>query len=217
MSNLPANLQNLQTNLEQTKAAAPVETGDFLFLKMDKAGDWIYGADEIEVASDSKFVIDPATYAQGFIAWDDGELVDERMALAGEPNILRDDLPDVGVDWNAQCGFALLGLTGEDVNVQLMYKASSKGGRTAIGKLIQEVINRLKEGHADACPVVTLDSDSYRHKKYGKINTPIFNIVDWTTVEAVQPSAEAEEPEEEEEEEPEQKTKITTRKRKRAV
>jgi hypothetical protein len=215
MSNLPANLQNLVTNLEQTKAAAPsVDVGDFQFLKMDKGGTWIYGADEIEPEADARFVIDPSSYAQGFIAWDDGELVDEKMAIAGEQPITRGDLPDVGAEWNVQFGFALLGLDGDDEGVQLMYKASSRGGKQAINALIDEVIKRGKEGKQDLCPVVELANDSYRHKKYGKIYTPEFNIVEWTTVEAATEATPAEVEDEPEVEEEQPKRKLTTRKRK---
>lgn len=217
MSNLPANLQNLVTDLEKAKQATPADSGDFQFLKMDKSGTWLYGADDIEVDSQSEFIIDPATYAQGFIAWDDGELVDERMAVAGAEPITRTDLPDVGAEWNSQVGVALLGIGGDDNGEQLMYKTSSKGGRGAISDLIDEVIARAKSGEPDICPVVVLENEWYRHKKYGKIYKPVFNIVRWASADDVpdaeEPAPEAPEPEQE----PEKKTKIKTRTRKRTT
>ena len=60
---LPANISNLVANLQAAKESAPADDGDFLYLKLAKTGDWIYGADEMEVSEDSLFIIDPASYA----------------------------------------------------------------------------------------------------------------------------------------------------------
>lgn len=182
MAKLPAIISTLITTLEIAQQSAPaMSEGDFQYLKLTKSGDWVFGADETEVGNDSVFVIDPASYAQGFIAWDDGSLVAEQMAVAGQPPVLLADLPALpaGVSWDAQVAFAMKGIEGKEDGVQLLYKVSSRGGKGAIGELLSAIIARGKEGNADLCPVILLGSDNYKHKKYGKIYTPVLEIEDW--------------------------------------
>jgi hypothetical protein len=93
---LPAHISDLVGNLVAAQAITPQPVGsDFLYLKMDKNGEWLYGADDTEVDSQSAFVIDPATYAQGFVSWYDGELMAEKMATAGTPPVTMADLPEL--------------------------------------------------------------------------------------------------------------------------
>ena len=180
MAQVPAHVSALLQSLQTIqKAAPPVGDGDFLFLKLAKSGDWIYGADETEVDPKSEFVIDPSTYISGFIAWDEGELMGEEMAMAGSPPVTRSDLKDVGGKWAPQEGFALKGVEGKDSGAQLLYKASSRGGRQAIAELLGKIIARGTDGETELCPIVMLKVDSYRHKKYGKIYTPVLDVIDW--------------------------------------
>jgi hypothetical protein len=219
MSNkLPANISNLIGTLETAQKATPVTQGDFQYLKLAKDGTWVYGADETEVSSDSVFVIDPSSYAQGYIAWDDGELVDEVMAVAGQTPVTMGDLPPLsaGLKWDAQVAFALLGIEGPQEGVQMLYKSSSKGGKDAIAELLAKIIERGKSGEADLCPVVVLEQSSYKHKKYGKIYTPILSVDEWmdmvTPDTSAEPVAAIAEPEPEPEPAPEPKRKRRSRK-----
>jgi hypothetical protein len=186
MSNLPANISTLLTTLETAQASTPVEAaGDFTYLKMTKVGEWVYGADETEVGEDSAFVIDPASYAQGYVAWDDGELVDEKMAVAGSTPITLADLPELPmgvkgqIKWSAQVAFALKGIEGADEGMQLMYKVSSRGGKEAVSTLLAAIIKRAHAGESKLCPVVMLETSNYKHKKYGKIYTPLLSVDEW--------------------------------------
>lgn len=180
-SNTPAIISNTIKNLVTAQANTPsVVTGDFLYLKMSKTGDWVYGAEETEVGHDSAFVIDPDSYAQGFVAWDDGELIDEKMSVAGQAPITKADLPDIGgVRWDSQVAFALKGLEGKEEGVQLLYKTSSKGGKAAVAELLSKIIDRGQAGEMEICPIVLLDTTSYKHKKYGKIFTPVLHVDEW--------------------------------------
>lgn len=215
MNNLPAHLSTLIDTLETAQANTPkTESGDFQFLKMGKDGIWIYGADDTEVGSDSFFVIEPASYAQGYIAWDDGDLVDERMAVAGGTPVLLTDLPSVrGEGWTPQIGFALLGLEGKEEGVQMMFKSSSKGGRECISELLGKIIERGRNGEADLCPVVKLGNAHYTHKKYGKIYTPVLEVDEWMDAPeageepAEEPAAVIEPPTVVEEEEPKKRVR----------
>ena len=181
---LPQVVSNTLTNLVTAQKATPVDTGeDFLYLKMNKQGEWVYGAEEIEVDSEAFFVIDPNTYAQGFVAWDSdsGTLIAEEMSVAGQPPIVMSDLQELpaGIKWQAQSAFALKGVEGVEEGLQLLYKVSSRGGKAAISILLEAIIKRGKEGNADLCPVVSLGKSSYKHKKYGKIFTPELNVDEW--------------------------------------
>jgi len=203
-NNLPAVLQDLLTNLVAAEQASPgTGGGDFLYLKMSKGGNWLFGAEDTEVSNDSAFVVDPSSYAQGYVAWADGELLGEFMANAGKPPVLLADLPalPVNVDsegdpvnWKAQKAFALKGLEGEEEGTQLLYKTSCLGGLKAISLLLSEIIARGKAGNPDLCPIIVLDNDSYKHKikKYGTIYTPVLTIDEWVGM----PTAEDENEEE---------------------
>ena len=178
---LPAVLSNLVKDLETAQQSTPTSGGDFQYLKMTKLGEWVYGADETEVGANSAFVIDPSSYAQGFVAWDDGELVSEVMAVAGQTPVTMLDLPDVpaGVKWGSQVSFALKGVEGAEEGTQILYKTSSKGGKDAISKLLAQVIERGKAGESTLCPIIMLEKSSYKHKKYGKINIPVLTVDEW--------------------------------------
>jgi hypothetical protein len=178
MSTLPANIQSLITSLEVAQTATP-SSGDFQYLKMTKQGEWVYGADDIEVSDDSAFVIDPSSYSQGYVSWsEDGELEDEKMAAAGQPPVLLSAL-DNSMNWKVQVGFALKGIEGEEDGEQLLFKTSSQGGKEVISALLAQIIARAKAGHAAIYPEVLLDNSSYKHKKYGKIYKPVLTVDKW--------------------------------------
>lgn len=218
MSQLPAVIQTLVGNLEKAQNATPVSLGDFMYLKMSKAGEWLYGAEETEVDPNSAFVIDPSSYAQGFVAWLDGELVDEKMALAGQPPVTVGDLPQLnGTKWDAQVSFALKGVDGREEGVQLIYKTSSKGGKAAISDLLGKIITRGRAGETALCPIVVLENSSYKHKKYGKIYTPVLAVEDWVDVPEDEPETAEPVAEVEPEPEPEPVTQTRTRKRRNAA
>jgi hypothetical protein len=183
MSTLPANIQSLITSLEVAQTATPsASSGDFQFLKMTKQGEWVYGADELEVSDDSAFVIDPSSYSQGYVAWSkDGDLIDEKMAAAGQPPVLLSAL-DNSVDWKVQVGFALKGIEGAEDGEQLLFKTSSQGGKEAISALLAQIIAKARTGVSAFCPVVLLDNSWYKHKQYGKIYKPVLTVDEWVEV-----------------------------------
>ena len=198
MTTLPANILNLVTALEQTSArtSSSGDSDGSQYLKMDKTGTWMFGADDLEVEEGVEFAINPNSFATGFIAWDDGEPLDEAMALITEPAIVASELPvHPGVKWSTQIGFQLKCLNGEDEGTEMLYKATSKGGKAAFKELVNEVLTRAKAGETDIVPIVDLSSSSYKHKKYGKIFTPVVKVVRWMGMDgatAAEPEAEPE-------------------------
>ena len=201
--NLPANITSLLTNLAVAQKATPAPSdGSVSYLKMEKGGRWVYGADENVVSPDSSFIIDPSTYESGYVCWDDGELVGEEMAKAGERQVVVGELANHGAKWDAQVGFTLKGVEGPDEGAVLSYKTSSRGGKQAISELLGKIIGKGAAGSVDICPIVELDSESYKHKKYGKIYTPVLGVVEWVELpSAVEGNTEAPEVEEVVEEE----------------
>jgi len=89
-------------------------------------------------------------------------------------------------------------MTGEDEGTSVMFKGTSTGLRTAIKNLIAEIVNQASVNDDLIVPVITLEADSYQHKKYGEIFYPELEVKNWMTMEGVSPE-ESEEPEGKEE------------------
>jgi len=219
MSQLPANPQDLLGGFKRAQQRQEMAGGDGHFLKLDKTGTWLYGADEVEVEEGSRWAINPATLATGFAAWDDNEKVGEEMALlTGEP-VIKSSLPDVGAAWAPQTAMQLKCLDGEDANVEVIYSTTSKGGQKAFKVVLATITARIEDGETDIIPIVEMDVDSYKHKKYGKIFTPVLKVVGWMGLDAlVAPEAdepEVDEPEVDEVEEVEEEKPAPRRRRQR--
>lgn len=173
--------------------------GDFQFMKMTKAGEFMFGADETEVQEGSLWAIDPRSITKGFIKWVDSELEGEEMApiFGGQP-IVKSQLPDAGVGWSEQVGFALACTNGDDKGTQCLYKSNSKGGLKAIKSYLSALQAQLLSDPGNSVAVVSLSSDFYKHKTYGRIYNPIITIESWMALDATEtPKAKEAEPAEE--------------------
>ena len=192
MSNLPATMNNLVNALETATTVATESTGDMAFLRLAKDGKWVFGGDDSEVTEDSLWAVNPESFAMGFQSWSiDGELLGEEMALVTEPPVLKSNLPEVNGDWKQMLSCHMVCIEGEEEGLRIQYSTTSKGGVKAINALMQTLVKRIKSPDADGkvVPVLTLDVEFYKHKKYGKIYTPILNVQKWidsgdTSVEA---------------------------------
>jgi len=217
-NNLPAAISTLIANLEEAQAHSPaVMDNDFLFLKLTKFGEWVYGGEDTEVSDESVFVIDPETYIHGWIAWHDFKLQGEEMVMQGQPPIDKASLPTVeGNSWVPQVGFAMKGVEGPEEGVQLLYKTSSRGGKKAVAGILTAVVNRGNAGRTDYIPEIVLEKSSYVHKKHGKTFEPVLTIEGWVhKPEEGQPQTEPEPVAAIEEPTPETAPEPTARKRKR--
>lgn len=185
MAQLPVDPNKLLEGFKKAKERQELASTDVSFLKLDKAGIWTYGSEEIEVEEGSKWAINPATMATGFAAWDDSEKVGEEMApITSDEPIIRGRLPDVGAAWSPQTAMQLKCLTGEDAGTEVLYSTTSKGGVRAFKALTAALIARMETGSTEIIPIVELEVDSYKHKKYGKIFTPELKVVDWMALDA---------------------------------
>ena len=176
---LPA-VQTLATSLRTLETVAPMSSA---IIKMDKTGHWVYGADQTEAEDDARWAVNPFSFVHGFIAWGDGEVLAEKMASVTQPLPELDAAPpSAKKGWEQQVGLMLKCLTGEDAGLECRYTTTSVGGKRAVQTLAVAIAAQVAKDPKRPVPIVTLGKDHYQHKSYGKIYTPVFEIVEWVSM-----------------------------------
>jgi len=176
-ANLPSvsSLSTALRSLEQDVGGAGA-----VILKMDKTGHWVYGADQTEVEDDATFAVNPFSFVHGYIAWGDGEVLGEKMVSVSQPlPELEAAPPNSKRGWETQVGMSLKCLSGEDKDMEARYSATSVGGKRSVQALALAIAAQVEKDQSKPVPVVRLKKDHYTHKSYGKIYTPVFEIVEW--------------------------------------
>jgi hypothetical protein len=162
---------------------------------MDKTGHWVFGADQTEVESDSKWAVNPFSFVHGWIAWGDGVVLGERMVALTDPLPDTDDAPPHAArGWEKQVGFSLKCLTGEDKGLEARYTTTSVGGKRSYEALASAFANQVSADESKPVPVVLLKKEHYQHKSYGRIYTPIFEIVEFMSMDGPEEEEEAPQP-----------------------
>jgi hypothetical protein len=186
---LPA-VSTLATSLRSI--ATDVGAAGVVILKMDKTGHWVYGADQTEAEDDSLWAINPFSFVHGFIAWGDGEVLGEKMASVSQP------LPELDVSppgakkgWETQVGMSLKCLTGEDKGMEARFTTTSVGGKRAVQTLAVALAEQVEKDQTKPVATVKLKKDHYAHKSYGKIYTPVFQVIEWVSMDADEMPADA--------------------------
>lgn len=186
---LPA-VATLATSLRSI--ATDVGAAGVVILKMDKTGHWVYGADQTEAEDDSLWAINPFSFVHGFIAWGDGEVLGEKMASVSQP------LPELDVSppgakkgWETQVGMSLKCLTGEDKGMEARFTTTSVGGKRAVQTLAVALAEQVDKDQTKPVAIVKLKKDHYAHKSYGKIYTPVFQVIEWVSMDADEMPADA--------------------------
>ena len=164
-------------------------------IKMDKTGHWVYGADQTEVDDESTWAVNPFSFVHGFIAWGDGEVLGEKMVSVTQPlPELESAPPNAKKGWEQQVGMMIKCVTGEDKGLEARYTVTSVGGKRAIQALGVAIAEQNEKDQSKPVPVVKLKKDHYQHKSYGRIYTPVFEILEWVSMdgetEAAAPEAE---------------------------
>ena len=197
IANLP-NVAALSTALRSLEK--DVGAVGSVILKMDKGGHWVYGANQTEVEDGTLWAVNPLSFVHGFIAWGEGEVLDEKMVPVTEPR------PEVGAPppgaskgWEVQVGMGLKALGGADKDLEVRYTVTSVGGKRAVQQLGVAIAAQVETDQSKPVPVVRLKKDHYQHKSYGKIYTPVFEIIDWVAMDgsadaAAEPEAEVDAP-----------------------
>ena len=187
---LPA-VSSLATSLRSI--ATDVGPAGVVILKMDKTGHWVFGADQTEVEDEATWAVNPFSFVHGFIAWGDGEVLGEKMASVSQP------LPELDVSppgakkgWETQVGMSLKCLTGEDKGMEARFTTTSVGGKRSVQALAVALAEQVEKDQTKPVAIVKLKKDHYAHKSYGKIYTPVFQVVEWVGMDADEKPAEAE-------------------------
>ena len=176
-ANLPA-VSSLSTALRSLEKE--VGPAGVVLLKMDKTGHWVYGADQTEVEDSATWAINPFSFVHGFIAWGDGEVLGEKMVSVSQPLPELDAAPPQSKrGWETQVGMSLKCLSGEDKDMEARYTTTSVGGKRSVQALALAIAAQVEKDQTKPVPVVRLKKDHYTHKSYGKIFTPVFEIVEW--------------------------------------
>jgi hypothetical protein len=191
-ANLP--LATVAESLKKLENLAPTT---MVILKMDKTGHWVFGADQTEVEKGTRWAVNPFSFIHGFIAWGKGEVLAEHMVPLTEPP------PEVGIPpsgaergWEQQYGFSLKALNGEDAGMEARFSATSVGGKRAVQTLGATIAAQVMKDQSKPVAVVELNNDHYQHKAYGRVFTPIFEIVDWLTMDGEEAPEQLDAPEE---------------------
>ena len=172
---------------------AEVAGNGMVILKMDKTGHWVFGAEQTEVEDDSIWAVNPFSFVHGYIAWGEGEVLAEKMASVAEPLPELEPAPPAAKrGWEMQVGMTLACTNGEDKDMQARYSATSVGGKRAVQSLAVAIAEQVDKDQTKPVPLVRLKKEHYQHKSYGRIYTPVFEIVDWVALDATDVEAEQE-------------------------
>jgi hypothetical protein len=186
-ANLPS-VQSLAQSLRTLDTGTAL--GNTVILKMDKTGHWVFGADQTEVEDDSLWAINPFSFTHGYIAWGDGEVLGEKMASVTQPlPELEPAPPGSKRGWEPQVGMSLKCIKGEDKDMEARFQTTSVGGKRAVQVLALAIATQVEKDQNRPVPVVRLKKEHYTHKSYGRIYTPVFDVVEWVSLDG--PDAEA--------------------------
>jgi hypothetical protein len=190
-ANLPA-VSTLSTALRTLETVAG--PAGSVIIKMDKTGHWVFGADQTDVEEDSTWAVNPFSFIHGFIAWGDGEVLGEKMVSVSEPLPEMDAAPpNAKRGWETQVGMSLKCLSGSDKDMEARYTVTSVGGKKAVQALAVAIAEQVEKDQSKPVPVVRLKKDHYTHKSYGRIYTPVFEIVEFVSMDGKADEAEADE------------------------
>lgn len=182
LANLP-NVAALSTALRTLEQDVGPVGG--VIIKMDKTGHWVFGAEQTEIDDGSTWAINPFSFVHGFIAWGDGEVLGEKMVSVAQPVPELDAAPaGAKKGWEQQVGMSMKCISGEDKGIEARYTVTSVGGKRAIQTLAVAIAEQVEKDQSKPVPVVKLKKDHYVHKSYGRIYTPVFEIVEWVGMDA---------------------------------
>ena len=179
--NLPADPKQFAQGLQNFADNINTNTGE-AWIIFSKQGVWTIGQDRMEIKPDEQWAVNPQAFKHGYIGWNDGKKVGEVMAPHGTPidqstlDPIKSDKDEDG--WKAQLSVHLKSLSpggGDGV-----YSTGTYGGLQAVKGLVQAIVAQFDVDPAHAVPIVHLNTDSYKHRRYGEVFTPVIEVVGWT-------------------------------------
>jgi hypothetical protein len=97
--------------------------------------------------------------------------------------------------WETQIGMSLKCLVGEDKDMEARFTTTSVGGKKAVQALGVAIATQVEKDQTKPVAIVRLKKDHYVHKSYGRIYTPVFEIVEWASMDGAAEAPVAEEAE----------------------
>jgi hypothetical protein len=73
-------------------------------------------------------------------------------------------------------------ISGEDKDMETRFSTTSVGGKRAVQVLALAIATQVEKDQSKPVPVVRLKKEHYTHKSYGRIYTPVFDIVEWVSL-----------------------------------
>ena len=193
-ANLPS-VASLADSLRNVASGA--SSGGSVILKMDKTGHWVFGADQTEVEDSATWAINPFSFTHGYIAWGDGDVLAEVAVPVSQPLPELDPAPaGAKRGWEMQLGVSLKCMSGEDKDMEARYTVTSVGGKKALQALALSIAAQVEKDQTKPVPVVQLRKEHYVHKSYGRIYTPVFEVVEWMGMDGPTETASAQTPSE---------------------
>ena len=213
-----ATRDDLARSLSNAVAHMPSSNGDMQYLKMEKAGTWVFGQEETPVEDGSLWAVNPNSFSHGYVAWDTdagGAPVREVMVSVSQPLPPVASLPVLpasaktgkALEYKEQRAVQLVcvfdpGASGSDSDEGTLveYKQSSVGAMRLFKGVADAILQRLMKGDDAIVPIVRMTNDHYKHSQYGKIFTPVFDIVEWRSLTDTSKPGAAPEPAQDEDE-----------------
>lgn len=196
-------LQAYGRNIAQQAQFGGMDDGGLPILSLDKdEGFWRFGEDNTELDEKDLLAVNPISFVHGYVAFGKEGLAEtldgdkaEVMVPADGPLPHRDTLPELELvklkrgeearepSWQLCMGVQMVIIEGPNEGTTVIYKPMSKGGQRMVRKLMAEIGRRLEDGREDCVPLIEVWSEDYKHRTYGKIFNPLFEVVEWTTAE----------------------------------
>jgi hypothetical protein len=170
-----------------------------------KKGTWLYGADGRELEPGTEAVALMGEFRRGWVRWEKSRATNHVVGKIAQGFVVppRDSLGDtdqahwpLGLSgkredpWQLTLYAPLKSLDGEDIYT---FATSSDGGNQAVYKLVERYA-WLGRKHPGEFPIVTLDSETYEHPRFGTVHKPKLEIVGWTGRPAIELSDAGTEP-----------------------
>jgi hypothetical protein len=185
-------LNNVDTSSVAGRSGLPM-----LSFKREGDGTWMYGQRQTFVESDSRWAVNPLSFQWGFIAFNDNKVAGERLVSISLPKPEITELPNKGdAEWTEQWTVNLKCLDGADAGTEVIFKPTTVGGIQAVAGMVEAVRDRLNGGQHDGkvAPVVQFAKASYQHGQFGKVWTPVLQIIEWMAIDGPAPPASAPDP-----------------------
>jgi hypothetical protein len=82
-------------------------------------------------------------------------------------------------------------MAGEDKDLEARYTVTSVGGKKAVQQLALAIAAQVDKDQTKPVPVVRLKKEHYIHKSYGRIYTPVFEVIEWVGMDGASTEPEA--------------------------